>query len=355
MECRPLKAFGAASVAVFLLTPAAKTNPAAESASSVRERHIGSAALTNAALRSGAPKKSTGRFEWNGNTYSWYGELIIGDPEPGLEPEPEPEFTIMHGPAVHESAGKVVSVTMTCPMVLSDDDGYLNNFTIAHHLKDPGGNEVSPTPPPAYTTSKPSLTSNKSWTLTDPDEGVYTCKPDLYVYSYYLGTPAYPQTLSYLMPTGETSSFVTFDLFLGRFTGHLTGAATFSGRVLHEADGGNRVDTCHYPGSPVDPYPGIPPSTWDSPITVNTNGEYTDNIGMGPDVIDCYRGQGDNCHIPVVNAEHTCQMETDQRMYVNRPGASPGDQVYKTNRIKKGIGLTWIWSERDGQPGSTPW
>jgi len=172
----------------------------------------------------------------------------------------------------------------------------------------------------------------------------------------YQGPTEAKNTLSYIMPTGETSSFVTFDLWLGRFTGRLVGSATFNGRVVHEADGGNHSDTCHYPGSPVDVYPGIPPSMWDHPSTLSPAGEYTDRIGMSPAVIDCYRGIPPlNCPIPVVNAGHQCQMETDQWMYINRPGASPGDQIYKTNRIKKGIGLTWIWSERDGQPGSTPW
>jgi hypothetical protein len=279
--------------------------------------------------------------------------IEVGDPEP--EPEPEEE---VHGPAVHSSARKDVNVRFPCEATLTDNDGYEDDLTIALHLLDPSGQEITPAPPPHWQAGTPYITDSYTWTRVDPVEGTYKCQADNWFYYTYLGRTEYPMTLSYEMPTGETSSFESFFLFIGRFKGHLTGSATFSGRVLHEGDGGNHVDTCHYPGSPIDEYIGVPPSMWDNPVTVNSSGEYIDELAIGPQVIACYRGDtanAPNCFIPVVNAQNTCQFETDQRMYINRPGASPGDQIYKTNRIKKGIGLTWIWSERDGKPGSTPW
>jgi hypothetical protein len=45
-----------------------------------------------------------------------------------------------------------------------------------------------------------------------------------------------------------------------------------------------------------------------------------------------------------------CHFEVTQLMFINRPGASPDHQVYKTNILKTGLGPTWVWSERDGRP-----
>jgi hypothetical protein len=48
-----------------------------------------------------------------------------------------------------------------------------------------------------------------------------------------------------------------------------------------------------------------------------------------------------------------CRAEFDQAMVINK--GSQWSNTYKTNRIKVGIGDTWVWSERDGVSDSSPW
>src|SRR5262249_22070312 len=122
----------------------------------------------------------------------------------------------------------------------------------------------------------------------------------------------------------------------------LTGG-TFKGRTVNEADGGNHVDTCHYDGSPFSSYAGIQGT---ASAAVNSDSKYADLIGMLDPAIQCYRANAPGC----TTNKAPCQFETDQQMFINKPG-SP-NYPYITNRVKMGMGFDWAWSYRAGQQAS---
>jgi len=279
------------------------------------------------------------------NTYSYSVDLSL-DPDPGglePEPEPEPDFAVLHGPFVHASRAKDVGVNFPCTASIWDDEGYFNDFTIWLHLLDPNGNEMSPTPNPQWTSTKPSLTTSNTWTRSDPAEGAYTCKADLWVYGTYLGSPTNQKTISYPVPTGETTFGNAWSGISGFATAYKwratvsNGPFSFTGRTTTEASGGNGNDTCWFSGSAIPPQTSVTGGSW----TVDGSNQYGDDIvGWSESAVSYYRSQ----------SRAPCQTEFDQSMSINRPGNS--DAQYKTNRLKFGFTATSVWSERDGHSES---
>ena len=347
MRHRPLHTFVPAVVGFALFAAATPVNHVALNASSGGPSLASLASTANLA----AARKSMGSFEWGGNTYSWSVELTIGEPEEGLEPTSESEYSASHGPAVTDGAPRVVTVPMTCFAAVWDDDGYYNNFTIASHLKDPGGNEISPTPAPAYVTNHSYLGSTKSWSLSDPSEGTYTCKPDLYVYGYYLGSPTYQQTLSYSVPSGESTTGTGWSgdynwNTLYKYTGNLTttSGVGFGGRVVSEGDGGSASDSCFQDNDPyyrVDSVTGA----WNSfahDWTVAGGNTYGDDlIGLFESTVQWLRDHGRT------HGDNGCSCQLNQVMSINRPGTSGA--TYKTNIIGFSVTDQLVKSIRDGQ------
>lgn len=185
-------------------------------------------------------------------------------------------------------------------------------------------------------------------------EGTYTCSTEYYADFYDLGSATAASNLSYTLPTGETSYATgSWSQQEGARTAYywfvvltVPGNKNLGGRKTIETNGGNTVDTCHYPGSPIAYWPGIRTQSGD----VDSGNSYPDLIGLSEEWVACYRaGSGPGCYTSI----DSCQVETDQNMSINRPG-SP-DYQYKTNRVKAGYGSTWVWSYRDGQSVSNPW
>ena len=337
MRHQPLRSFVTVAVGFILFAAATPDNHVALYASSGGPSLASLASTANLA----AARKSMGSFEWGGNTYSWSVELTIGEPQEGLDPASESEYSVLHGPAVAEDAARMVTVPMTCFAAVWDDDGYYNNFTIALHLKDPGGNEISPTPAPAYVTNHSYLGTTNSWSLSDPSEGTYTCRPDLYVYGYYLGSPTYEQTLSYPIPSGETTEPGTwiFDTKLD-FYQKLAGSGSFSGRRVREQNpGSGGPDTC----SQDSPYGKLDAITGGEWAVDSLNGWGPDRVGYGLLQVQWARG----------HAQLPCSTQFGQAMQINLPGGQW--QTYKNNTLKAGVTATTIWVERDGKRVEKPY
>ena len=255
------------------------------------------------------------------------------------EPEPSPEFELpLHGPAV---LTRTVTYEFPCDSLLSDDDGGLWDLTAQLYLYDPSGNEVFPRPASHYVFNKPSITSNHYWTLTDPAEGQYKCKADYWISSTHIGFNQGFRTLSCLMPTGESTSSGGWYLVYQKFYGGLYGG-NFNGRKVREQEGPYGFDHCYFPGSTRPPFDKVSGGTWD----VSNNGYGEDLIGYGSVSVAYYRNAG-------VTGGNGCHTEFDQDMQINTGTQWSG--MYKRNRVKAGIGNTWIWSERDGVQNATPW
>ena len=147
------------------------------------------------------------------------------------------------------------------------------------------------------------------------------------------------------LPTGESISGIGWRGFYGNygaFKGSLTGG-TFNGRRVREQDGGSGLDTCWYPGSSIVLWTAVTGGDWG--VSNNEYGE--DHIGWGTNAISHYRDAGRT-------GGDGCRAEFDQDMHINL-GSQWSTTPYKTNRIKAGIGSTWIWSERDGVVQSRSW
>jgi hypothetical protein len=227
-----------------------------------------------------------------------------------------------------------VSAEIGCYFSIHDEDGDYWDFTYDVRIFDPNGNQIAYRS--AWSSNTMSFVSDLRTTLTDPDEGTYTCKIKWWVYYYELPERQATETVTYLVPTGETTienawsdAFPTAYKWRGRLSG-----GSFVGRRVQEEEGGNDVDTCHFPQSIYPPAAGL---TIGDPWDVGANSEYgNDIVGwlFGP--VEYYRAQG----------RAPCQSETDQIMKINRPGTSWPS--YKTNRLKMGLSATTVWSERDG-------
>jgi hypothetical protein len=158
-----------------------------------------------------------------------------------------------------------------------------------------------------------------------------------WIYSYELPERQATQTVTYLVPSGETTfenawaeAFPSAFKWRGRLSG-----GSFVGRRVKEEEGGNDVDTCWWPGSQ---YPAATGLTIGDPWDVGANSEYGDDfVGWLPDLVSYYRSQ----------LRAPCQNETDQNMKINRPASNWAS--YKTNRLKMGFTTTTVWSYRDGQ------
>jgi len=301
-----------------------------------------------------------GHFTVGKDTYTYSVNQSWGTPQgPGPEPEVWP-LTLLRGPAVEASTSTTVTVPDECDAGIESDSGFITDFTIQLHLFGPNGVEIAPTPDPVWTNTQPTLGSSHTWNMVDPVEGSYTCRADIWVYDYEIEpAPTDVKTLSYVMPTGETTTFGNWVTDAGRTTIYhflanviAPGNANLSGRLVREQDGGNTVDTCNYPGSPVPRYQGIDPTEYDHPVELVSPGNlYGDEVGMNENTVQCFRANMPGCFV----FAYPCRYETDQNSFINVPGGSPDPQQYKTNRIKMGMESTYVWSYRDGQAVSKTW
>jgi hypothetical protein len=228
-----------------------------------------------------------------------------------------------------------VEGTIQCNFLIYDPYEDLWNYTYEARIIGPSNSQVQ------YKTGwdyqKVSLGGTTSVTLTDPDEGNYTCKVNWVADSYPLPEEQRTTTVTYRIPTGETTirnawSGATNFATAFKFRAQLTGSGSFSGRRVTENDGGNGLDTCKN----QDPTGSIPMSEritggyWD----INSANTYNDDdtVGWSETAVIYYRGRGVT----------TCQTQFDQYMTIN---PSKG---YKTNTLMMGFTATTVWSERDG-------
>lgn len=233
---------------------------------------------------------------------------------------------------LHRPAGDTVEWYFGCSFGIEDDNANYWHFTYVARLYDPVNTQI------AYHTSwayKPSFSSSLGTSVGDPLTGTYRCEIDWWVEDYYIGQRQGTATISYGVPTGETTIENAWSGLIPtayKWRGRVEGG-NFGGRQVREAEGGNDVDTCWWPQSAYAPATGLSGGTWD----VDGNSEYGDDtVGWHWQMVDYYRSQG----------RAPCQSETDQAMEINRPGTSWAP--YKTNRLKMGFTATTVWSERDG-------
>jgi hypothetical protein len=224
-----------------------------------------------------------------------------------------------------------------------DEDGGYWDFSWDVRFKDPGQNQIGGATL-GWVSNKPGANATTSRQITDPEEGEYTCSVTWWVGTYELGTSHYSQTVTYAIPTGESTSsngWAGLPSVYHAFRGSLSGG-TFNGRQVREQDGGNGSDNCHFPTSTRPPFVSVTGGTW--PVSNNQYGD--DLIGWGTTSITYYRNAG-------MTGGNGCWAEFDQAMEINKGSSWSG--TYKTNRIKAGIADTWIWSERDGVARSRDW
>ena len=239
------------------------------------------------------------------------------------------------GVSASATATRSVAATVGCYFSIEDTDNGLWDWTYEARIFDTNNTQIQYRT--NWVSSSPAASSNITANLTDGAEGTYTCKIKWWVESYAFPEVEATQTLTYLVPTGETTignawsgSFPTAYKWRGRLTG-----GNFVGRQVWEAEGGNDVDTCHFPTSI---YPYARGLTIGDPWDVVSNNDYGDDtVGWLWYIVDYYR---DHDRDP-------CQSETDQVMKINRPGTSWAS--YKTNRLKMGFTDTTVWSYRAGQ------
>lgn len=164
----------------------------------------------------------------------------------------------------------------------------------------------------------------------------------LYCYIEGAGVAAWDDDwVNAAVPTGESTSPIGWrETFTTAhdWTGTLQGG-TFGGRLVREVEAGYEDDNCWFPGSNYNQYTGLSGGEWE---VDGSNNYGPDLIGWGYYEITYYRTWN---HAP-------CQWVIDQAMEINN--GNLGWIRYKVNRLKAGIGLTTIWSERDGQRAIKP-
>jgi len=200
-----------------------------------------------------------------------------------------------------------------------------------------------------------SLGSSTIVSLTDPDEGDYTCTVKWTADTDELPIESATNTITYKVPTGETTNgsggwvgepgFTTAYKWRATVSGEQ--GVSFGGRKVWEEDGGSVVDTCYKTDGtgPAGRWTGIPAAAADYPWNINGDNTYGDDpIGMTEILVNQYRSAG----------QAPCRFETDQKMLINVPGKPKAH--YKTNRIKFGMTIDTVWSQRDTHaPISKPW
>lgn len=219
-------------------------------------------------------------------------------------------------------ATTAVNAQIGCHFLIWDEDGEYYDWSYDVRIFDPNNNQIHAAQ--NWISNKPGYSSYAIAHVTDPDEGIYTCKIQWWVEEYALPEEQEFKPLTYLVPTGETTignAWSGSEPTAYKWRGRLTGG-NFVGRQVLEAEGGGDVDTCWWPGSEKAKAVGL---TILDPWEVGEGSEYGDDtVGWLWEVVDYYR----------TTPQLPCQSETDQIMKVNRPGASW--VAYKTNRLKMG-------------------
>lgn len=241
------------------------------------------------------------------------------------------------GSAVEVPFGREVLAQILCELSAVDENGGYWDWAWEARLYDPSNTVIGSASNGVV--NKPGAYSTVVANVSDPPVGSYRCEIDWYVNETYLGQSQNTKTLSYPVPTGESTSGS------GEGTGwsstyptvykwmQTLSAGTFKGRNVSEHDGGNGDDTCWFSGSAIGKWESITGGSW----PVDTNNRWgADYVGWLPTAVSYYRAQG----------RAPCMTEFDQDMKINRPGTT--EYKYRTNRLKAGFTSGSVWSERDG-------
>jgi hypothetical protein len=242
----------------------------------------------------------------------------------------------------NRTESSVVTATLGCYFEAYDpwEDDW--DWTYEARILAPNSNQIAYATNWAY--QKPGYSSSLSTQVNDTDEGTYTCAIDWWAYSTHLTYQTAPFTLTYAVPTGESTAGVGWHPFLvtaGNFQQTLQGGS-FIGRMVREEDGGNGDDDYWFPTSEKDKFEAVTPI---NPWTVDGDNKWgPDTLGWGTAFIIYYRQE--NVNVP-------CQTQFDQKMYIRRPGVT--DYHYVTQVLKTGFTMTEVWSERAGQRQTKIW
>ena len=185
------------------------------------------------------------------------------------------------------SGSRVVSATIGCSFSIEDSYGDNWDWTYEARIFDPNNTEID------YKTNwasqKPAFSSSLSTPLNDPVVGTYRCTIDWWVYNTYLGSPYYDQTLSYPVPSGESTASTGW---AGTWpTMHkweqTLQSGTFKGRIVWEQSVNENYlnDTCYWGLSEMDPWFYVT-SGPDEPWDVRTSNVW------GPDVVGWHPDSG---------------------------------------------------------------
>jgi hypothetical protein len=238
-----------------------------------------------------------------------------------------------------------VTLPLVCQFSISASELY--NFTFEATILNSNNNQLAFNTDWLQHTS--GYESTVGTTLTDPEEGIYTCKVKWWAYDYYLGEDTATWNVQYDVPTGETTFSVGWYSLMPtmhEFRGQPTKEdVSFKGRKVRETDPGGGVDGCWAKlqnGNilKLDKITNPPTYSW-------LVGDYDlygpDRVGYGSSQVQAYRQGG---AVP-------CETSFPQQMEINvGPNAW---QPYKTNTLKAGITATTVWAERDGIKIEHPW
>lgn len=236
--------------------------------------------------------------------------------------------------------GSVV-VSLGCRFGIVDENENHWDFTYEVRLYDPQDQQILFHQD--WAADKPGLNATKVSNFTDPPMGTYRCTVQWWVNESALPLRQTTQTLTYLIPTGESSTAVGWNSTYPtahEYNATLVGpnSANFAGRWVYEGNGGGCCDSCYWPGSVIPEQTAMPmPPYGYARWLVNSNNTYgIDAIGWLPDAIQYYR---DNQRAP-------CSVDSSQIMHIERPGTYP--QEYQTNQLKMGFSYNTAWAIRDG-------
>jgi hypothetical protein len=310
---------------------------------------LGCAVVSGSAKTQVPPKQGTST--WNNSPNIQWHESLSAEIVPSA-PSPDAENAMPgHGPFVPavtaitlSTSGRDVSWYFGCEFGIEDDENNLWSWTYEAKLKKPDGSVFKSRL--HWVDSSPSATDVLGETLEDPVEGTYTCTIDWWVDYTYLGQRQAQATLSYINPTGETSSpqgWWGSESSVHRWKQTLLGG-NFSGRRVSEEDAGGGSDGCHYSGSPVNWSGKVSTENYLWPVgTDSTWGD--DLIGWSSAQAAHYRAAG----------RAPCEALMPQRMVINRPGPGGVFEPYVTNTLKLGITDTTVYSSRAGQEVERIW
>lgn len=264
-------------------------------------------------------------------------------------------------PRAAASSGRDVLANIGCEFYIYDEDDYTYDITYEARVFDPDDNQI------AYKTNwaadKSHFGSSLTAPVTNPITGTYKCTIQWTIDTYTVPLRQKNLEISYVVPTGETTTAAGFATMTGYRTAGMwnvvltyPGSLNFKGRHVDESLGsGTIADSCHYSLSAV-PHTNTTtlPTDWvvKSDNSLTGRGGYAGNdgdwVGWTEGPVAYYRGSTGGPNMA------PCGYSLTQDMTINRPGAS--DVTYRTGIVlEAGITSTKVWSKRDGQYQERVW